>query len=472
MGSAWLVARDATQNFAPDATPPLLILRHALLWRLGLAVLLVVGALGWSEWRAWREQLRSDLPATAALVSQLLNDDLVLHASPFSRMVAAIDLGPTRHLGRRAPFCAEVLDLAGRRLTYGCQPELDPAPGATDRLALQLAREAAAGLSVTHTLVLPAGIKAGVILVEPHWLLEGRALGQRALMLLAAGGALLVVLVMASRLVARALAPANQVLLALRRLAEGDLAVRLPPMALAELHHIGEAFNQVAGSMAAIERQQQQLAAHQLQAREAERRRLARELHDELGQSLTALQADAAAMRLMTADLPQAAGCARAMGETTAQLLEGLQRVLADLRPQALDEFGLPVALRTLARSPQRRSDGGELQVRLHLPEHWEALPPDHDIHIYRLVQEALTNARRHSQAARVQITLAREDDCIDLRISDDGRHESHAALSPGHGLQGMQERVQALGGQARWFDVPGGGLGLHARWPLQREAA
>jgi len=280
------------------------------------------------------------------------------------------------------------------------------------------------------------------------------------------------VLLMASRLVARALAPANLVLMALRRLAQGDQAVRLPPMALAELHHIGEGFNRLAEAVSATERQQQQLAEHLLQAREAERRRLARELHDEMGQSLTALQAEAAAMRLMTTRLPQAAQSAQAMCDTTAQLLDGLQRVLADLRPQALDEFGLPVALRALTHSPQRRSDGGELQVRLAMAEPWPALPPGHDIHAYRIVQEALTNARRHSQAGTVWVEVAREGDWLRLQVRDDGPHAPVATLAPGHGLLGLQERVQALGGQVRWHDGAGGGLGLSASWPLRALSA
>ena len=186
-----------------------------------------------------------------------------------------------------------------------------------------------------------------------------------------------------------------------------------------------------------------------------------------MGQGLTALQAEASAMRLMTRQLPEAHQSAQAMCDTSARLLDGLQRVLSDLRPLALDEFGLPVALRALTRSPQRRGDGGDIAVVLSLPEHWSALPPDHDIHVYRLVQEALTNARRHSQASQMQVCLSRGPDWVELHIADNGCHNADTSLAPGHGLLGMQERVQALGGQVRWSEVAGGGLALQARWSL-----
>jgi len=467
-----LSPRQAAPSSAAPPSPPLLVLRRALLWRLGAAAGVVVLGLACADWHVWRQRTAAELPATAALVSQLINDDLARHASPFSRMVAHVNLAPLAHLAQRVPFCAEVQDLASHQINAACLPATEADDGWGSRTARWLAEGAGAGLQISGPLMLPAGVKAGLITVQPHWQIEGRTLVQHALILLAAGAALMAVLLMASRLVARALAPANQVLLALKRLAQGDQAVRLPPMALAELHHIGEGFNRLAEAVSATERQQQQLAEHLLQAREAERRRLARELHDEMGQSLTALQAEAAAMRLMTTRLTQAAQSAQAMCDTTAQLLDGLQRVLADLRPQALDEFGLPVALRSLTRSPQRRSDGGALQVHLSLPEPWPALPPGHDIHVYRIVQEALTNARRHSQAGSVWVQVARDDERLTLQVRDDGPHEPVSTLAPGHGLLGLQERVQALGGQVRWHDGAGGGLGLSASWPLRTLSA
>ncbi|WP_298232484.1 histidine kinase [uncultured Azohydromonas sp.] len=453
--------------------PPLLLLGRALRWRLGAVALAVVAVLGWSDWREWRQRNAQALPSTAALAAQLLADDLARHASAFDRSTHAVTLAPLRTLAQRAPLCVAVSDIYGHRVRAGCLPHEDGDPdGAPARWARRLAGGTDAQWTHTLTLALSEGVKAGTVEVQPHWALEGRLLWQRWAWLAAAAAALMGMLWLASRLVARSLAPANQVLGALARLAADDLQVRLPPMRLRELEHIGQGFNRLAEHLGELRRRQQQLSLHLLQVREAERRRLARELHDEMGQSLTALQAEAAAMSLMTQALPQAAASAQAMSRTTAQLLDGLQRVLADLRPQALDRFGLAVALQSLANLPRRRADGSTLRVRLALPQPWTPLPPDHDIHVYRIVQEALTNALRHSGAASAAVALRREAGGLRLSVADDGAGPEADLPPSGHGLLGLRERVLALGGRLDWERPAGGGLCLRVWLPLDERAA
>lgn len=452
---------------APATPPALLLLGHALQWRLGIVVLLVVVALACSDWREWRQRTASTLPSTAALVAQLLSDDLARRASAFNRTELTVSLQPVERLGQRAPFCALVTDIHGRRMAEGCLPPLPDAQPSAAALALWLAGGRGPTWHQPLTLTLSEGVKAGMVDVQPHWTLEGRALWRRWTLLAMAGITLMLTLWAASRWVAQALAPANKVLNALDRFTAGDLQVRLPPMRLRELNRIGEGFNRMAHHQAQVHHAQRQLARHLLQAREAERRHLARELHDEMGQSLTALQAEAAAMMLMTAQtLPQAAASAQAMGRTTAQLLAGLQRVLADLRPQTLDRFGLVVALQSLASLPRRRADGSELQTVLHLPAHWTPLPPDHDVQVYRIVQEALTNALRHSGARKAEVHLERDPRGVRVTVADDATTTTDIP-APGHGLLGLHERVQALGGRLDWDQPQGGGLRLLVWLPL-----
>ena len=455
-----------------SAEPPLLLLGRALLWRLGAVVVAVLALLGWSDWRDWRHQLAADLPATATLATQLLNDDLARRAGAFNRMQLTVTLAALQPLARRAAFCAELRDLLGRVMDAGCLPGATRPADATltARLARHLAGDDAPDWLQRHTLVLPEGLKLGTAEIVPDWDHEGRQLGHRWALLAAAGATLIGVLALASWGVARALAPANQILGALARLAGGDTGVRLPPMRLRELHHIAHGFNEVADQWESTRQQQRQLAAHLLQAREAERRHLARELHDELGQSLSALQAEAAAIELMSrgpADgSPRIAASAQAMRRTLGQTLDGLQRVLSDLRPQALDRFGLPAALQALAAQPRRRPDGSALQVRLHLSQPWPALPADHDIHVYRIVQEALTNALRHSDAAHATVALTHDAAGLRLHLHDDGRTHAARPLRPGHGLLGLRERVAALGGDVHWTQPADGGLHLQVRLP------
>ena len=179
-------------------------------------------------------------------------------------------------------------------------------------------------------------------------------------------------------------------------------------------------------------------------------------------------QAEAAAMQMMTATaLPQATASVNAMARTTAQLLDGLQLVLADLRPPALARFGLAVALQSLAAQPRRRADGGTLQVHLLLPDSWPHSPADQDVHLYRIVQEALTNAQRHSGAKQVQVQLQLAADTLRLCVEDDGQGLLPTAVPPpGQGLLGMEERVRALGGRHDWSRSPLGGLRLQVCLP------
>lgn len=448
--------------------PPPLSLRRALLWRIGGAAALALLALAWSDWREWRQRLADDLPATAALATKLLNEDLARRSSTFDRATLAVDLGALATLALRVPLCVTVSDINARTLAAGCLPRTE----ASARAGTFAQRLAGGITAVERDLALPPGLKVGDVVVTPHWPHEGAALIRRAGLLAIAGAGLALALLLGARLVGRALAPANQVLAALTRLASGDLQVRLPTLALQELRHIGEGFNRVAVSWSQAHREQQQLAERLLQAREAERRRLARELHDEMGQSLAALQAEAAALvQLAGGALPQAVAGAQAMTQTTGQLLEGLQRILADLRPQALDRFGLPAALRALVDAPRRRADGSRLTATLQLAQPLPSLPPDHDVHVYRIVQEALTNALRHGDARRADVTLACEAGALRLSVVDDGRLP--AALAPkGQGLLGLHERVAALGGRLSWDRPAEGGVALRVWLPLPQGAA
>lgn len=454
------------------AQPPLLLLGRALLWRLCAGTAAVVVALAAADWLAWRDRLAAELPPTARLAAQLLEDDLRRRAAAFNRHELTATLAPLAGLAERAPLCAEIQHSHVHRVVAECLPHEADSPSPDDGAFAIAARWLADGDAPRWTrqlpLTLPEGVKVGDLQVRPHWAEAGRALAGRWARLGTAGLLLMAVLWAASRLVARALAPANLILSQLQKLAAGSLDARVPPLRLRELHRIGEGFNQVAREWAAAREQQQQLAHHLLQARETERRHLARELHDEMGQCLAALQAEAAAMQLLTATaLPQAAASATAMARTTAQLLEGLQRVLADLRPQALDRFGVAAALQALCSQPRRRADGSTLQVRLTLPADGPLPTGEDDVQVYRIVQEGLTNCLRHGNARHAQVTLTRDGERLHLCIDDDGTGLRETPV-PGHGLIGLQERVQALGGSAAWQPSATGGLQLRVVLPLE----
>jgi two-component system, NarL family, sensor histidine kinase UhpB len=212
-----------------------------------------------------------------------------------------------------------------------------------------------------------------------------------------------------------------------------------------------------------------QLAANVVEAREEERRRIARELHDELGQRLTALKMELASLRSDGAGIDAAARIA-VMLEMVDNTVAALRRIAADLRPLMLDDLGLNAAIESLARDVAARSEM-EVMVRLGVDD--PALAPGADIALYRMVQEALTNVGRHAQATDVHIELRQDGDELVLTVHDNGRGfpERSTRHDGRYGLLGIRERAIMLGGRLGVDNPPGGGGRITVRLPLKPPA-
>ncbi len=205
-------------------------------------------------------------------------------------------------------------------------------------------------------------------------------------------------------------------------------------------------------------------------AREEERRRLRRDLHDGLGSRLAALNLQAGALRGLIRRDPDAAD------EAVAELRDEIRTSIADirrlvygLRPPALDELGLVAAIRQRAAVCALGESSGEsndLQVEVHAPERLPALPAAVEAAAYRIVEEALTNVVCHARAATCVVRLSIEERALSLEIADDGvgLRPIHAA---GVGLLSMRERAAELGGTCVVESTPGRGTRVLARLPL-----
>jgi PAS domain S-box-containing protein len=197
-----------------------------------------------------------------------------------------------------------------------------------------------------------------------------------------------------------------------------------------------------------------QLSASVVEAREAERRRIARELHDELGQRLTALKMDlsglAVANGLRSTDRHLASMLAM-LDETVASV----RRIAGDLRPLMLDDLGLNAAIEWLAADASRRLG---IEVRVQLGDDDPQVDERVAIALYRMVQEALTNVARHAKATQVEISLHQQDDALVLSVQDNGIGFPDRALQRegSYGLLGMRERAHMLGGRLM-LDTPAG---------------
>jgi PAS domain S-box-containing protein len=214
------------------------------------------------------------------------------------------------------------------------------------------------------------------------------------------------------------------------------------------------------------------LSARLLSAREEERKSVAREIHDELGQALTGLIIELSWLEDKLAAMPDSA-YARPLTEKVASMLrladstvESVRRIAAELRPGLLDDFGLVAAIEWHAQEFEQRT-GVSCQVSSELDE--TVLSPAQATALFRIAQEALTNVARHAAATAARVRFFREGEDVILRVDDNGRGIGAENSSPSGslGVVGMRERAALLGGSLQITDSPGGGTVVEARVPF-----
>jgi signal transduction histidine kinase len=212
-----------------------------------------------------------------------------------------------------------------------------------------------------------------------------------------------------------------------------------------------------------------ELSARVLEAREEEKTLIARELHDELGQLLTALKMDLSWMReRLPADNAELAGKARQMNAMLDQTVASVRRISADLRPLMLDDLGLTDAAQWLVEDFGRRA-GIECRLDLNADAGLDALERPAATAVYRALQESLTNIARHSGAKSARVALGLRDGALELEIEDDGRGISREEIAKSRslGLKGMRERIVYLGGSLEVEGAPGRGTRVRVRLPV-----
>lgn len=281
-------------------------------------------------------------------------------------------------------------------------------------------------------------------------------------------------------LVGRAMRPVQQVVHALGRVAHGDYAIRLPTLPGHEGREIGQAFNRMAQSVQdSVLAQEQARQAEQalaqnreltqmIQSRiEQERGAIARELHDELGQQVTAIKSIGLSIARRAQDRDeQTVQSARLVMDCADQIYDSVHGLIANLRPLALDRFGLADALNDLVADWRLRHTQTALQLKL--DGNLAGLDDATSTAVYRVVQEAVNNALRHAQAERIEIAVTVGSQTLDIEVADNGHGLLDSMEQRGRfGVRGMRERVQALGGEFGLAQAQGGGIRVRARLPL-----
>jgi two-component system, NarL family, sensor histidine kinase UhpB len=247
------------------------------------------------------------------------------------------------------------------------------------------------------------------------------------------------------------LQPLQPMIKAINKMEQGDLTPRLPSFDLPEFDLIGHSLNRMAESLAAerqLEENRQLTTLIQTHI-EDERRSLARELHDELGQYVTAIKTFAVTIANKTeTKAPDISSHAQTIVAAANHIYDGMHNIIRQLRPGSLDNLGLAETLKDAVNHLQKQQPN--IQISLQLSGKLESLGESLNINIYRIVQESLNNAIKHAEAKNIEVSLSTtKTGALQLMIKDDGKGmDIHEVDQTNHfGLLGMRERVQSFGG-------------------------
>ncbi|MDD5228519.1 MAG: histidine kinase [Methylococcales bacterium] len=252
----------------------------------------------------------------------------------------------------------------------------------------------------------------------------------------------------------------------LERVELGDYQNYLPSFSSDEMNRIGWAINRLIEKLNTSQQENRALTQHNLTIQENERQRLAQELHDELGQSLTAIKvmtvAIARAENTQNSLIKQST---EAVIEICDHLMAVVRSMMQQLHPLVLTELGLKAALDDLINHWHTRHP--DLLIHFNCDEAVESLPETISIHIFRIVQECLTNIVRHAQANQASIDLTIEKNQLSLTISDNGQGCENQNIKNGFGLLSMRERIRSLNGDFFIETKPKNGMTIRVNIPL-----
>ncbi|MGF6691904.1 signal transduction histidine kinase [Metapseudomonas resinovorans] len=251
---------------------------------------------------------------------------------------------------------------------------------------------------------------------------------------------------------------------ALQQVSRGELQVRLPAYSTAESRRLASHLNQMAASLEQVKAENATLTQALLALQERERRQLAQALHDDLGQYLAGIRAQLFLLRSVTGQLPVVNHTAQALESNCQHLQDGFRALVRDLYPVMLERLELVEAIRVLGQQWQQTHG---ITCRMQLAEDLPPISGEAKAHLYRLLQEALTNVVRHAEASEVRVRLRAGGRRLRLVVRDDGRGAERLD-GGGIGLRSMRERARCLGGELRLLTRPGAGLVLSLSVPVE----
>jgi two-component system sensor histidine kinase UhpB len=275
---------------------------------------------------------------------------------------------------------------------------------------------------------------------------------------------MLLVIFLAVNLVFNSMLRAVQGILAgLHQVELGKYDITIPKSNISEFDAIATEVNDMSQALKVAQENNQALARHTMHIQETERKIMSRELHDEMGQSLTAIKAMAVTSKQQNVDVGSIADSIIDICDHLAKVVRSMMRTL---HPLSLAELGLNATLADLVSEWQRRQP--TLEITYQYDDQLDNLDNEVAINVYRVVQECLTNVVRHANATNVTVTVAYEDDHVVIKVSDNGVG-GHVGAQ-GFGILGMRERVENLGGEFSLQSRQGKGMTVNAWMPFVRK--
>lgn len=434
-------------------------LRYQILFRvllLSLLILLLGGAIAIQQ---ARQAVGKEVDASVSLVLQLISLGLVDLPNPQSGRAGFSALHQTRHLS----IALKQADGRLISLTDNPPPALNPEsmPPAWFVSAVQSQYR-----RVEHHLQTRDG-QALTLVIQAQPLDEIREVWDETLTFFFSIAALTLLTFVAVNLVLnKSLAAIDQIVGALRGIEAGDYECRLPAFATREFNSIASAIKHMTRELDKSRRENRALTQHSLAIQEDQRKHLAQELHDEFGQTLTAIKVMSVTAQRRHGD----AQISQTIVESCDHLMTVLRGMMQQLHPLMLSELGLRATLEDTANRWRERYP--DIGLELDCQEQIDYLPLAIAIQLFRVVQECLTNVLRHADAANVRIAMAFDKSTpnhprLRLMIEDDGQGCQLHAIQHGFGLRGMQERIRSLDGELQYASQPGAGMHINAWVPL-----
>ncbi|WP_417532495.1 histidine kinase [Marinobacterium stanieri] len=275
------------------------------------------------------------------------------------------------------------------------------------------------------------------------------------------GGAALSILAISWGL-SQGMRPFGQVLRALDQIQQGHFTARLKSYSVPEANRLASHFNRMAEALEQEQADNRRLTRELMVLQEKERSYLARELHDDLGQYLTGIRAQAYLISQVSGDAEKVSKSAPLIVRDCEAMQQGFRRLIRSLHPVILEPLGLEDSLKSLAEQWQRSSG---VDCRLGISG-MPLLSDETSTHLYRLLQEALNNVARHAQASQVEIGMQVRGDTLNVRVEDNGQGLS-ADVRPGIGLRSMHERARYMNADLHLLSAAGGGLRIELSLPL-----